>query len=796
MSREPTRPSRPHIPLALYALAVVLCVERAVMGEGLGLPSLVVPMAGVALIGACAAAAFALGGRGEVAFALVALLVACEAALFSAGAAARGVGSCAGALSESSISTWEFRVSSDMTRGSSLWRGRAEAVGPNGERGSVWLQWSDEISQGTTVRGIGRFSENGDDEWGRSSRAQGVCGTVRLVRLADETAPTGALGMLLGAREAALEAFETDGWNAGPRAILAGSVCGSTAAMRESGLDDLFATCGASHLVAVSGGHLVLVSALLSSLLGHVGRPRGLRSVLTVGATLLFVVFCGSPASAVRSWVMSCVAVAGSSAGRRGHQLSSVGVTGIVLSLFDPCVTGQLGFMLSVVCVAAIGLFGTYARYACTVVFGAPKAPKWMPRRLRMAFNEAVSSGLDALSLTIVCQLASLPLAAPTFGQVSLVAPLANAALALLFTPLVGLGVVAAILVRVSWLQAILLAFADVTGTCVIGLLRVFASFPLASIAVGDDAAPWALACGALAIALLIWWPRLNRGALVGAFAAVLCVAAAFLARWRLLAPARVCVLDVGQADAILVTDGSASLMVDSGVDSEVVAALGRNHVTHLDGVVLTHLDDDHVGGLEDLVGTVDVGCVYVARGVAASMGEELGQTIRVLTGTAPVELSYGDVVSIGDFSARVVWPTEAVDGDENADSLALYLSYEKGGKSLTALLTGDCEREETSAIVAAGDVGDIDFLKVGHHGSKESVDRDVATALRPEVSVASAGEGNSYGHPRTECVEALESAGSLFLCTKDVGDVYVAPGVAGPAVSAQKGGTAITGTL
>ena len=60
---------------------------------------------------------------------------------------------------------------------------------------------------------------------------------------------------------------------------------------------------------------------------------------------------------------------------------------------------------------------------------------------------------------------------------------------------------------------------------------------------------------------------------------------------------------------------------------------------------------------------------------------------------------------------------------------------------------------------------------------------QDPNAELDPEVSVASAGEGNRYGHPSQTCVDALEGAGSTFLCTMDVGDVTVMPGEAGPRV-------------
>ena len=236
--------------------------------------------------------------------------------------------------------------------------------------------------------------------------------------------------------------------------------------------------------------------------------------------------------------------------------------------------------------------------------------------------------------------------------------------------------------------------------------------------------------------------------------------------------------LDVGQADAILVTDGASAVLVDAGLDESVVEALARSNVVHLDAVVLTHLHDDHVGGLEDVIAAYGVPTVLVAEGVEP---DAPGAEVR--------ELSQGDVVRVGGFSLTVVSPRSPVDGLENEDSLVLDLSFDDGSRSLTALLTGDAEAEVIGGAVDGGLVSDVDLLKVGHHGSAASVTPELARALDPEVSVASAGEGNSYGHPDPTCVEALEGAGSVFLCTKDVGDVRVEPGADGPVVSCRGGG-------
>ena len=138
-----------------------------------------------------------------------------------------------------------------------------------------------------------------------------------------------------------------------------------------------------------------------------------------------------------------------------------------------------------------------------------------------------------------------------------------------------------------------------------------------------------------------------------------------------------------------------------------------------------------------------------------------------------------------GGFSFRVVWPKAEVSGEENGDSVEMVLSYAKDGRAMRALLTGDGEQDELRHIV--DEVGKIDVLKVGHHGSEVSIDAEEAQKLSPEQSIASAGEGNEYGHPRQECIDTLTAAGSQFLCTKDVGSVTVEPGRGGCAVYTER---------
>jgi competence protein ComEC len=785
-------PVRPAIPMTLWGLVAVILAERAVLRFGMQLSLVLLVVTAVAGVCLCLLATFAIRrkARGRdtahvpavLPFALAATL---SGALLGRLALARVVAAVA-ALSTSSVSAWSLEVEGDMAEGGRGWWGRARVLDESGGKvGAVWLSSPARLECGSAVSCVGRFKPIDDDEWGVSSRMQGLAGTVSVVHVTAVREAGGPLGAVLRMRQAVLASFSPD--ESDGAAVLAGSVCGDRAPIRSRGLDDAFATCGVSHLVAVSGGHLAILAGTLAALLGKTRLGPGLRGFLALGVIALFIVFCGAPASAVRAGIMSCVSFGGSLVGRRSHALSSTCAAALAMALLDPYVSGQLGFLLSVASVVGICLFGSYASHALDVLTRMPRHPGRHKPALAHALGRLRSNACDALGVSVVAQLFTLPLTCPAFGEVSLIAPLANLVLAPLFAGLVSLGLVAAALTPLSALQSPVLAAAEGVSQAFCVVLCALARLPLACLPMEASVVPMLAILCAASVALYGAWPTPRKRILLRGAAVLAGGAIAFLLGMRLLQPARVCVLDVGQGDAILVADGSTAVLVDTGPDEKVSQALARQGIIHLDAIVLTHLHDDHVGGVDDLVGRVECNRVLVAGGVSEQIPEDLSASITKLSRHAAEEISYGDTIRAGSFSLRVVSPTEPVDGSENADSLELALTYEHNGNGLSALLTGDAEKDETGACLARGDVSDIDFLKVGHHGSEVSLTPDEAAALDPEVSVASAGEGNKYGHPRKECMDVLSGAGSVFLCTKDVGTVTVKPGARGPMVFTER---------
>lgn len=785
-------PSRPAVPLALPALLVVLAVERLTMTGVVTWGPLAFGIV-LLLAGLLARVASSSARRGEGGLRTLApvLGAACVAAALAGLSCRASVVRVSEALASSSVSGWTFELVGDMSPTTTgAWRGRARAES-EACSGYVWLTSPDELLMGDRIRCVGRFLPNADDEWGRSSAAQGLSGSVRVVLATERDEPEGLALLARRVRWAALDVLRPEESDSG--ALLAACVCGYAPPMRARGLSEEFSRAGISHLAAVSGSHLALVASCVSAVLEGLCLGVRVRSVASTLVTGGFVLLCGLPVSAVRAWAMACVSQAVALSGRRGHQLSSASLVGLAMALLDPSLSGQLGFLLSVSSVVGIGLFCPYARFALGEAalalgsMGAGTAGRGVPRPLGQAlgrFGRVGRGALDALAVCVVCQASTFAIGASSFGSVSLVAPLANLLAAPVLGILMPLGLAAGVASPAPVAADVLARLAGAVAQPLLAGVSWLSSLGLASVPVSVDLGLALLVTVLLSAVLLVAWPRPSGRLLAGGTLVALALAGAVLLRLRWLAPPRVCVLDVGQGDAILVQDGGSAILVDAGPGDAVGAALARNGVLHLDAVLITHLHDDHYGGLSTLGPVLSGGEVLFGQGVSGSLTDEVKCELSALAPGSVSEVSHGDVLRVGRFSLSVVSPLGSSDGSQNADSVQLALSFEDGPRTLSGLLTGDGEKDELAAELGRGDVGDVDFLKVGHHGSAVSLGEAEARALSPEVSIASAGANNRYGHPRQECVDVLEKAGSAFLCTMDVGDVTVEPGELGPRVT------------
>lgn len=737
---------RPSVPMLLWAacglwvgIAIAEAISWRTWVQG---SSALGPVAGVMT---CGLAVLVLSARraSVVAVITLALLVGiADGALFWA--SWRAVCERAG---QAGSAQWVADATSDPRRGPFGWAGEASIGGATVTAWRVRVGWPDEPPEaGQRVGFFGIVRAPGPDRWGRRDHRAGIIGSVsaRVVRrMGWSPGVRGAVGPWRLAGIRLLRGVS------GPGADLtAGVVLGDRRRLADTPADSDFRTCGLTHLVAVSGSHLVVVAAVGGWLMGLLRVRPTVRTAVVATLVGAYVVASGVQPSAVRAWLMACVVASAGLGGRRSDATGALAGAACLLLVLWPPSAFDLGFQLSVASVLGLVLFSSYA---------ASWVECALPRRASVL--------AEPLAMTLVAQAATLPLTVPVFGVVSLIAPVAN----LVCGPIVGamlipglVGVFAGMVI--PGCGEALLSVSAALGASAAEIAGYLARTPSAAVSIGAPA----VALTALAASASAWlwlkWPAASRGrARLGALAcsfAVVAVAAGTPAP----ATTSVTVMDVGQADAVLVRDGGHAVLVDAGADAQSLrAALRRQSVRTLDAVALTHMHADHVGGLDALSGTVRVGRYMCAAGSET----DLGATAAV---RAPVVgMIAGQVIECGSLRLHVIAPAApAADGSANESSLIVVVE----GSGRRVLLTGDAESGVLEPLARTGAIGDLDVLKVGHHGSAEAVSEPLLTLTRPEAAAISVGAGNRFGHPKRETLETLAASGVSVARTDQRGDL------------------------
>ncbi len=250
----------------------------------------------------------------------------------------------------------------------------------------------------------------------------------------------------------------------------------------------------------------------------------------------------------------------------------------------------------------------------------------------------------------------------------------------------------------------------------------------------------------------------------------------------------RISVLDLGQADAILLQDGKRNIMVDVGNDVKdkvgdsggrqaLIKALDKAGVNRIKTVFVTHHHRDHMGNIMYVRGKYGVSNIYdsgyVNNGYKASValnsdlraGRYNGQALKAGDKITIDKNYYIEVLAPGDFLSKKDLK------NMNNTSLVLMLHY----GSFKMLLTGDAEAPVEDALQQKyGTALQADVLKVGHHGSKTSSYWPFISKVKPKYALISCGDFSIYKHPNKNVVGSLTHLGAKVLTTHDHGTLTV----------------------
>lgn len=536
--------------------------------------------------------------------------------------------------------------------------------------------------------------------------------------------------------------------------LVAGLAVGDTSAVIPA-LDADMKTASLSHLTAVSGANCALVVGIAFALAALAGARRGVRVAAALATLAAFVVLVSPEPSVIRAGAMAAVAMLGVLLGRIGAGISVLALAVTVLLVIDPWLAGSLGFALSSAATASL------------LLAAGPLADglgRWMPRPLALA-----------LAVPLAAQVACGPLIVLIDPRVAVYGVVANLLAAPAAPAGTVLGLAACLAAGVPLVGAGLAALAWLPSAWIAGTAGTLAALP-------GSSAPWPeglpgfalLALVGACTTTLIVSPARSRvrraaalvlGSLGGVGIALGPVATvidrAGVPDWAIVA------CDVGQGDAVLIRSQGRVALVDTGPAPEpLTGCLERFGVDRVDLLVLTHFDLDHRGGVEAVVGRVDI----VLHGPPAA-SEDAALLARLAEhGAAVTGVHAGVTGSLGAASWRVLWPRAGARGYGPGNDAGVVLAIGGGGVPATVLL-GDLSASAQQGLLASGAVpAAFAVVKVAHHGSADQ-EPALYARLAPQVALVTVGE-NTYGHPRKEILDVLDALGAAVLRTDRGGAV------------------------
>jgi len=538
---------------------------------------------------------------------------------------------------------------------------------------------------------------------------------------------------------------------------------------------EAFQITGTSHIVAASGYNVSVLAGMMMIVFVSVGLYRRQAYPLVVGAIMVFVIVAGAGAAVIRAGVMGVLAITARHLGRHASPRNIIAVTIGAMVLVEPrLLRDDVGFQLSAS--ATIGLILLTDRIAPFL------------KRVPTSFGLR-----ESLASTLAATIATLPITLLSFGQVSIIAPFVNL-LVLPFIPYaMGFGVMAIVLGSIVPMIGVWIALPAWTALVTMtGVIDASSRLPLASVKI-----PLSLSIAVSIIGLvlmIVMIRKLDKSfernldawhtkqmIMVVMIGFVLFVANIGLIAWRSGRLSNDCVqvfvFDVGQGDGIYIHGDDANVIIDGGPARygllQQLSGVRFLWERSIDEIFVTHPHADHVAGLIELIDTYSIGRV-ITNGIPYSEAGQEGLEAAIDLSGVPVVIASAAMspTIIGDDAKlQILWPLDAtVDlGASNPHRRAIVAKLTVGDYSI--LFTGDAEADVERDL---GSIGQIDVLKVGHHGSDTSSSQTFLEEIDPDVAIISVGIGNSYGHPSLFTTGRLQRIGSTVVRTDLSGTIRV----------------------
>ena len=535
--------------------------------------------------------------------------------------------------------------------------------------------------------------------------------------------------------------------------ILGGVVFGDDAVAPPDYIKTSFIHSGLLHILAASGLNVAFISSFLFFFMIRLKVPYNIQMIVGIFATILYCLMTGLGASVIRSGLMLIFILFGKLIDRDSNSIALLSFVGLLMLIYNPAYINDVGFQLSFIVTLGIIISAE----------AVMQYVKWLHPFIA-----------GSIFIPIIAQLWVAPVQMFYFNTISTYSVLANI-ITMPFLSVISFGgFISSILSLFTPIADFICKLFDpLLNPCINILLQVsdyIAKLPNSLIYTTHPSIFQVILYYTI-LTSIVWLLKNkfeNKKLFLYSSALILIL---FLSTTIHLPNHNFEVLtfDVGNADAfILKSPQGKYFIIDTGklgynggksqANMLIIKYLRDRGIKNIEGMIITHFDADHAGGAPDLISNLNIKNVYMN---SLTDNKRLAKTIYKSIKNKPITnavLAKNNkfIYKEPNFSIRTIKaniPQHGHDSEANENSVMAFVKADK----MSILFTGDAGVRAFNQIKK--DLPqNITVLKVGHHGAKNVVDKNMVEYLNPKVSIVSVGF-NKYGHPHPLTIKLLNKS-------------------------------------
>lgn len=527
--------------------------------------------------------------------------------------------------------------------------------------------------------------------------------------------------------------------------ILGGIVFGDDAVAPPDYIKTSFINSGLLHILAASGMNVAFIYGFWVFFMRRLRVPFKLTVVSGMGIVIIYTFMTGLGASVIRAALMLLFVLAGKLIDRDAHSISLLALVAMLMLIYNPAYINDVGFQLSFI--VTFGILTT-----ANAIFTRCKEsiiPNWL---------------LGSILIPIVAQIWVAPIQMFYFNTISSFSILANIC-SVPFLSVVSFG---------GFVSSILAIFTPFTDKicmvidfilnfvlhAIVFISNLFATLPHAKL---TTAHPNIFQLVIYYIIVILITLSLKIG--FTKKIVTVCLSAAILLMLSTInIPSKdlqIITFDVQNADCFLFkTPQNKYFIIDTGragynggnaqANSIIIKYLKDRGIKNIEGLIITHFDNDHSGGAVDIINNLKVKTVYINSFNNKSMTSiNVYKTLRAKNIKTVIPKNLENIYSEENLTLKTYMTNLE---NDNEKSIITLLSY----KDFDMLFTGDAGVNSFEQLKP--DIpNNIEVLKVGHHGGPNVVNYDMLNSMNTQVSIISTGP-NRYGHPNRATLDILRN--------------------------------------